>query len=286
VSPPSPKGRAEKRTIQYAKVKLKMKRTMKWLKLSLIVAFVAVMLTSSLQAVSASSTSKNALPDFLVRYAQNLSKGNSTELAIIENEMITQQQIKQDRITSTNGAVLNFSPSTNQLSSASPDSNPTYSWMTSVTATSVDTIDTQTGATVGEIRNANRLTGQPDGSYAWLFTDGWNENTNNPIGGEAFAFGTMYNSWAQGDIYVYAYTPNTAWQNYVMISASTDGTHWTYIGYAAVTSTSAGWVYIGYSSSVFSYIAVECWTPPPYPTYYAPLVCNNVYIDSVMTASG
>ena len=76
------------------------------LKLSLIVAFAAVMLISSSQAVRASLTTSNTtLPNFLVSYAQFLSKGNSTELAIIENEMITQQQIKQERIAATNGAV-------------------------------------------------------------------------------------------------------------------------------------------------------------------------------------
>lgn len=111
-----------------------MKKTMKCLKLSLIVAFAAVMLISSSQAVRASLTTSNTtLPNFLVSYAQFLSKGNSTELAIIENEMITQQQIKQERIAATNGAVLNFSPSTSQLSSANPDNSPTYSWITSIT---------------------------------------------------------------------------------------------------------------------------------------------------------
>jgi len=265
-----------------------MKKTMKCLKLSLIVAFAAVMLISSSQAVRASLTTSNTtLPNFLVSYAQFLSKGNSTELAIIENEMITQQQIKQERIAATNGAVLNFSPSTSQLSSANPDNSPTYSWITSITGTSPETIDSKTGDVVGHITNANPgLIGQPDSNYAYLFTDGWNENDNNPIGGEAFASGTMYNSWAEGDIYVYAYAVEPSWQNYVMISTSTDGTNWNYIGYAAVTSTSAGWVYIGYTSSVFSYIAVECWTPPPYPTYYSPLIENYVGIDSVMIASG
>lgn len=79
----------------------KMKGIIKWLKLSIIVTFIAIMLTGSLQTVFASSNDNIDLPDFLVRYAQYQSKGNVTEFNRIINQMIKQEQLKRDTIAST-----------------------------------------------------------------------------------------------------------------------------------------------------------------------------------------
>lgn len=193
-------------------------------------------------------------------FAQYKSKGNATECARIINEMTTSEQVKQDRIGMS--YVIGYSP-------------PTY--------------DSVTGYMVGDIVNPNNLAGQNDGNYALLWTDGWNENYNNPIGGEAFADGAVWNGqsgWMSGDVYIYAYTGVPSWQNYVIVSYY-DGSNWHYFSPAYnVPNTSPGWVYMGYTSTQLTQIAVECWTPPPYPHYYSPLIENYVFIDSVKIQSG
>jgi hypothetical protein len=270
-----------------------MKRAMQRSKLSLIIALVAIMLAGSLQAVYANSiTSNTTLPDFLLRYAQYLSKGNTTELNIIINQMITQEQIKQDRIASTHRAVLQFPLSSSQLSSATESpmtTTYTYSWMSAIYGYSPPTYDIVTGDMVGEIQYPTNLVGQPDGSYALLWTDGWNENYSNPIGGEAMANGPVWNGYngvASGDVYICAYTGIPDWQNDVMIAYSSNGVNWYWLGYAAVSNTSPQWVYIGYTPSEFTLISVVCWTPPPAPKPYSPLIKNYVWIDSVAIVSG
>ncbi len=260
-----------------------MKNAMPKWKLSLIIVFASIMLTSSLTAVYATAASNsNLLPDYLVRYAEYLSNGNATQLAIIESEMVTQQKTNQERIAATNGACLNFDP--NSQTSLITQSTTIYSQVSSIIATSPPTIDIKTGATVGEILNANGLIGQPDGVYAYLFTDGWTENVNNPIGGEAFADCLMTNQGAYGDMYIYAYTPLPSWNNYVMISGSNNNANWNWIGCAQVSSTTPGWIWTGYNATAYQYVGIECWTPPPYPIYYSPLITHCVYIDSFMTA--
>jgi hypothetical protein len=260
----------------------------KWLKFSIIVTFIAVMLASSLQEVFASSTDNIDLPDFLVRYAQYQSKGNATEFNRIINQMIKQEQIKRDTIASTNGAILQPPLSSSQVSSGTASAlTGTTGWMSYLIGYSPPTYDIVTGYMVGCIKYASRLAGQNDGNYALLWTNGWNEDYNNPQGGEAFGFGAVWNGqsgWMNGFVYVYGYTGVPSWQNYVMINYY-DGSNWNYLGYGTMSNTSPNWVYIGYTSTQFTQISVVCWTPPPYPVYYEPLIKNYVWIDSVKIVS-
>jgi hypothetical protein len=266
-----------------------MKKT-KLFKLSVILILSATMLASNVGAVFASTTKVLSLHDYIVMFAQYKSKGNATECTRIINEMTTSEQIKQDKIASSNGAILQPASSSNQASSAgaSPMTSPA-GWISYITSYSPPTYDIVTGNMVGCIQNQNNLGGQNhDGNYALLWTNGWTENYNNPHGGEAFASGAVWNGqtgYLSGNIYIYAYNGVPSWQNYVIISYF-DGSTWHYlVPNYQVPNTSPAWVYMGYTSTGFYQIAVECWTPPPYPVYYSPLIKNYVFIDSVQIVS-
>ena len=260
-----------------------MERTMKRRKLSFITAFaffaVFLLLASSSSAVYASPASSNkhiTLPDFLIRFAKYKSKGNATEEARIINQMITQEQIKQEMIASTKGAVLTPPPS-----SLSPGS-----WIWFTLGQSDKTYDKVTGACTGYILNRNGLTGSSaDGNCAFLWTNGWNHDYDEPEGGEAFTWGPMYNYWGKGNVYVTGYTNNTSWDNYVIIYVGNDPSCQDYLGYAAVTSSKRDTFWVNWASFSFKYMAVICWTPPPAPIPYWPLIKNSVFIDCVRTVT-
>jgi hypothetical protein len=267
---------------------MEMKNT-KLLKLSIVLILLATMVAINVETVFASSTKGMTLDDFIFRFAQYKSNGNATEANRIINEMTASEQIKQDKIAATNGAILQPADSSSQVSSGPDSITSTTGWMSYVINHSPPTYDSQTGYMVGCIQNWNNLAGQnPDSNYALLWTNGWNENYNNPEGGEAFAFGAVWNGqsgWMNGNIYIYAYNGVPSWQNYVIVSYY-DGSTWHYLtpNYQ-VPNTSPAWVYMGYTSTQFTQIAVECWTPPPYPIYYSPLIMNYVFIDSVRIVS-
>jgi hypothetical protein len=221
---------------------------------------------------------KLSLHDYIVLFAQYKSKGNATECNRIINKMTTAEQIKEQEIASTNGAILHPSDSVSPMGA-------TYGWMSYVIWYTPPTYDSVNGYIVGDIQYPNNLAGQSDGNYALLWTDGWNENYNNPEGGEAFAEGAAWNGqsgWLTGSVWVHAYTSQPSWDNYV-IASYYDGSQWHYFApaYGQVWQTSPSDVYIGTTSAQFTQIAVECWTPPPYPQYYSPLIQNYVWIDSV-----
>lgn len=262
-----------------------MKRTMKRLKLSLIITLAVILLASGLGAGYAAineqkeDSSTEALPDFLLRLSEYLSKGNASELARIRHQMIEQEKVNQERIESTKGAVLTFSP---------PDGGtllywpPWYSFLQTIEYTSPP-------EPYGYIEYASRMTGGQDNSYAHLHTDDWNHDYGNPQGGEAFAAGYMYRNLAGGDIYVRCRRgPHSAnrppWEDYVIVYTSNNiNGPWDYRGYRQVPSYSATDLYIGTTYSTFSCMAIMCWTPPPYPIYCDPLY-NCVQIDNVLTA--
>jgi hypothetical protein len=264
-----------------------MKSTMQRWKLSLVIILVVVMLASSLGAVCVNAavneqySRKYVLPDFLLRLAEYQSNGNSTELARIKNQMIEQELIKQDRIASTKGAVLKLELSDSPLL----DWPTIYSFLSTVEIVSPD-------ESYGYIENENNMIGSYDNSFAHLHTDDWNHvyDPDDVRGGEAFAAGYTYGGWASGDFYVQAKRGThwqSGWQNYVILyttnSIDTPFGQWNYLGYAPVTSSSSTEVYIGTSYSTWSCLGVMCWTPPPYPNYYEPLIRNCVLIDNVVS---
>jgi hypothetical protein len=260
---------------------------MKRIKIPLIITFAVILLASNLSGYATAAINKQkeessneVLPDFLLRLSEYLSKGNTTELAQIRSQMIEQEKVNRDRIKSTNGAVLNFSPRGGTLLSWPP----WYSFMQTVEYTSHP-------ESYGYIEYATRMTGGQDNSYAHLHTDGWNENYENPMGGEAFAAGYMYRNVGSGDIYVRCRRgPHSGnrppWQDYVIVYTSSNiNGPWQYRGYAQVPSYSATDLYIGTTYSLFSCISVMCWTPPPYPDPYPyPDYFNCVEVDNVLTA--
>jgi hypothetical protein len=263
-----------------------MKQAIQRLNLQFVIALVVVMLICSSQAVHANLTTNHTnLPDFIIRFAEYESKGNTTKLNILLNQWEAQEQIKENRIASTNGAVLHFDPQYSLLSSAKKSLLTTsYSWLASISGSSEPMYDTE-GNLVARIQYPDSLKGAPDGNDAILMTVGWNKNYNNPLGGEAMAWGPMLNYHAIGDVYIYAHTSPDypGFDNDVIIEYSSDGSTWIPLGYASVSNTSPRWVYMGHVSTVFSYISVICWTPAPYPHYYYPLIHNYVWIDSVWT---
>ncbi len=252
----------------------------KYLKLLIFFSFIIVLSTAiNLEAVFAKFTEhETVLPDYLLRFTDYLSKGNATKLAEIRNQMIEQLKINQDRIASTKGAVLHSLKSSPLLESWPP----TFSFMSSVEFTSPY-------EDYGYIESAEDLVGSEDDSFAHFHTDGWNENYQSPMGGESFAAGYLYGSqWASGDFYIYGKAgPHSGYgySNYVMVYVSNDINEdfgsWTFLGYVQVLAASEQAYYIGTSFSTWSCIAIMCWTPPPYPIYYYPLVLNCVNIDYV-----
>lgn len=275
--------RKEKRTVRRGDKK--MKRTMKRMKLSLIfITFAVIMLASSLAVgyVNAAineqkeDSSTVALPDFLLRLSEYLSKGNKSELARIRHQMIEQEKVNRERIASTRGAVLTFSPSDDALLSGPP----IYSFL-------LEVVKTSPWEPYGYIEYAYRMTGGQDNSYAHLHTTDWNHDYGNPQGGEAFAAGYMYRYSGQGDIYVRCRRGSgyPSYQDYVIVYTSNDinALTWDYRGYAQVPSTSATNLYIGTVYSTFRCISISCWTPPQAPVYYEPLIKNCVYVDNVYT---
>jgi hypothetical protein len=254
----------------------------KW-KLCLVVVFTVIMLISSLETIRVNATINDkdyVLPDFLIRLSEYISKGNATELERIQNQMITQEKIKQDRIESTNGAVLHSSASKNTLL----DWPPVYSCLSTIEYTSPDT-------SYGYIEYEDEMIGSYDDSFAHLHTDDWNYHYDETAeGGEAFAGGYTYGGWASGDFYVQAKRGShwqSGWQNYVILYTSdyidTPFGSWNYIGYAQVTASSSTEYYVGTSYIQWNCLSVMCWTPPPYPNYYSPLIRNCVLVDSIST---
>ena len=265
-----------------------MKRIMQRWKLSLVITLAIVMLTSSLGAVCVQGAvdmqnyRKYVLPDYLLRLAEYQSNGNLTELARIKNQMIEQEMIKQDRIASTNGAVLKLNRSVQTLSSHPP----IYSCLSSLEYSKISPPES-----FGYVDNPGNVVGTADNVFAHCHTDGWNHHNDSTVmGGEAFIPGYMYGGWASGDFYVQAKIgahSQSGWQNYVILYVSGDINtpfgQWTYLGRCQVTSSSSNEIYVGTNYASWACLAVMVWTPPPYPIPYSPLVRNCVLIDDVVS---
>jgi hypothetical protein len=78
---------------------------------SVAVVIMILFVAYSLQPAFADYLNKddNVLADFLEKWAEYRSRGNASELVRYRNELIQAEKLKQERIKSTNGAVLQAS---------------------------------------------------------------------------------------------------------------------------------------------------------------------------------
>jgi hypothetical protein len=147
----------------------------------LIVASCALVLflASSIEIVRAAypdSDNEIKLPDFLIKNAEYMSRGNSTRFVQIIEQMIKQEKIKQERIESTKGAVLDFKSVQDSLLLNDP---PTWSYINEYEFHGPDpehTTDWQ------YVENWEEIEGSEDDSFAHLHTTDWNHDYQNPQG--------------------------------------------------------------------------------------------------------
>ena len=194
---------------------------------------------------------------------------------------------KQAKIAETNGAILQPIVLSGKTSAGTQTTRLT-GYISDNYYTSPPTINIRTKTTVGKIDNPNYVIWLANDQFAYLMTNGWTENISDPIGGEAFMRGPVWDGYSitlSGKyIYITAYTDNTYLDNYVTITYYTgyggeDG--WHYLSPVQVSNASSNSIYVGYISASFSMLSVMCCTPPPYPTPYSPLIVNSVHVDAV-----
>lgn len=231
-----------------------------------------ILMTGNYATVLANSTTKardNLLPDFLERFLEKYG----TELSEAELNKIRIKWLDQ----------LNHNKEVIAKGEDIYEYSKTTAYLDSVEVTSPY-------ESYGYIQYASNLEGYYDGNFAHLHTDGWNEDTEDPMGGEAFAAGYMSSS-AGGNVYVIAKKgthtgTNPPWKNIVMVYASnninTPFLQWDFIGYTSVTNSAAAYVFVGNTESSYSCYSVICWTPAPYPDPYPyPDYFNCIQIDAL-----
>lgn len=262
--------------------------------ISLIVLLILSLQISIVDAANSNQYPRKILPDRLIRVAEWMSKGNATYLNSILNEMVQQEALKQDIIKSTNGAVLN--PPLLKSSSANIQPNYVgYYWINNIAYSSPNTIDSRDGTVVGKVTNPQNLR-VADGVPGELMTRGWNNNTNNPVSGEACANGPLTGTCQSGSVYVQGWrgplsSPPTgtdrdgayAWQNYVYVWVSNGFvTNPHYVGSVQVLATSNTAYYVGPAGAYgyFNYIYFCCATQAWYPIPYSPHSYADVYVDT------
>ncbi len=153
-----------------------MERIQKW-KLSLVVAFIVIMFTASLNAVHATLIISSALPDWLEKQITLMyPNASSTQLDQVRTQVSEQIALNQKRIAETNGAVLNFKLST--ITSGSCMSQYLYN-------------EAWNG---GVVYNPANLEDLVDYTYAEFYTPNLNQT--------AAIVGQMSSTNAGGDVYI------------------------------------------------------------------------------------
>lgn len=218
-----------------------------------------------------------SLPDFLERFLIQHSKDESkAELDNIRTKWAAQLKFNEEMKEKSNAV----------LEQAIKGGSSKYYYLEGCLLT---TPVTSPYEPYGYILYDDNLEGWPDYNYAHLHTDGWNENYQNPMGGEAFTAGYM-SLYAEGPAYVvgktgYASGSDPPWKDIVMLYGSYDPQTpfltWDLIGFAYI-SPSYNYYYAGYAQEPYSCYSVICWTPPPYPDPYTyPDYFNCVQLDAV-----
>ena len=181
-----------------------------------------------------------------------MSKGNASELTRIRQQMVRQKQLKEERIKSTNGAVLHSPIWTKTQSDA------TLGYLNTIEGSTQVMYDVS-NYEIGRIDNPLSLRYTPDGECAFLRTRGWSENTSDIYGGEACANGYMSDAIENGDYYITAAEGPTgdsmiqslladfpfAWVNYVILWGSYNYQSMDYIGYTQVHCDDLTEIFVG-----------------------------------------
>ncbi|MEM4504910.1 MAG: hypothetical protein QXE94_02445 [Candidatus Bathyarchaeia archaeon] len=240
---------------------------MKRKSLFIIVFIVFLLLATNFSSTHAEPTTNTPLPDFLEKILILLHpNASSAELDQIRIQWANQLRLNQERIKSTNGAVLH--PSTLAGSACLLSVIYSYTYGT------------------GAVYNPNAIVGWIDYNFARLYTPNLDD--------EAFMIGQMSSANAGGDVYfVSKLGPTTVGKenmagNYLIGFVSNDPyapmEQWIFIGYAKITWPyywpKAPYVYIGTASQTFSYIAVCAWAAGGLDPY------NDVLVDCVYATSG
>ena len=247
-----------------------MKEQQKRGKLIVFSSFAAILfLATSLEAAYAifSDNEQYALPDFLLRLSEYLSRGNASELARIRKEMVQQENIKQDRIKSTSGAVLNCPPSGNPLT----DEFEVRYIEQVLSHTENTSLPYDPYTVIGNITDWDFISGDGlDGNCAHLMATGWYYWEGEYVGGEAIAVGALNGyAWDLSDIDVYAKKgPLTGsggdWYNYLIVMVAYNPDDWNdfhYIGYEQVFSEEVEGYYFGSTWYTFNQMAFFTWCP-------------------------
>ncbi|MCW4018691.1 MAG: hypothetical protein NWF00_08475 [Candidatus Bathyarchaeota archaeon] len=208
-----------------------------------VVTFFAVLIlvTSNFSVVCASSSSSNnvALPVFLENLLVNSHPNASkAELNQIRAIWINQIELKEERIASTNGAVLNYKPSDTRSGS----------YMS-------DYLDYEEFGG-GVVYDGPNMEGLVDYNYARFYTP--YDNAGASVIGEL-------SSAATGDVYVVGKLGPTGYGqngNYFTVFGNNvsdkndEGWRDNFIGYGAVNHTYPVYNYIGLTQNTYVYVAV------------------------------
>jgi hypothetical protein len=241
----------------------------------LLVSTLKISTIAEIDSQKENSSLPGPIEGLLASYSTKL---NSSEIDRLRTKWEKAIELKQKEIESTNGAVLVYSP--------------LEDWETSYLA---DYEFESPPEDYGYVDNSLNVFGQIDYNFAHFHTDGWNEDPNNPMGGEAFVAGSM-SSLSSGNYYVFcklgAHIGTTPpWRTYVIVFGSNDPyfsfESWDPIGFGPVNLIWPAWVYAGYTYNTYRYVAVCCFTPAPplpepfeYPDFFSCALIDSVESDN------
>ncbi len=242
---------------------------------SLVVAFAFsiiyfLLATSCSNAFASAIDNKASLPDWAINYITWALGPNasSTKIAEVEGHWLNQMLLKQERIASTNGAVLRAAPesltdSWSYMSQWLRD-EPLYG---------------------GQIIGGPWLVGIPNGWFARWYTPNINQG--------ATTIGQMSNAYSTGDVYVRACLgPTGAGQNgnYLIVYGSNDPDAsleewmenvigWAQIGYPYTWPWSGINYFIGFTHNTYRYVAVGVTTFTGGIDTYNDVMGDSIYFD-------
>ena len=241
-----------------------------------------VLLTSNFTTAAASSISSNTptLPTFLEKLLESaLTDASPATLSEVRNIWLHQLALKQERIESTKGAVLNFQPSEQSYQDSG---TPSAGYMSQFIAPEEEFDG-------GQVTNPTYIEGFQDYNYVRFLTPYFDP----PYTQSGASIKGQMNLHVTGDVYVPAKLgPTGAEQNgnYLIVYGSNNPDaslqEWVYgfIGCEEVTYPN-GWynapyVYIGYTSNVYKYMSIGCVNMGGSCTY------NDVLADAIWATHG
>ena len=228
-------------------------------------------------------TETGKIPKFLLTWSENWANGNLTELKRIRAEIVSQLAWNEERIKSTNGAVL-------QSSQVSPMTTFTY---LTVAEWSVDTYNTGYPSPYNRaawVENPTALGGySQDGICTRLVAINWGNqmwgealthcHTSNPL-----VYGGGIYAWAkEGPMTGSSWWPEPGeWDNYIIAMVALNPVSmydWHFVGYAQTFSSSITMYYLGDSYNFAPYNHVSISSACSYDWW--PVERSDVYVDFV-----